>query len=63
MTVYVAFPVLVTTAIFSMDIVHPSHPWAMIPVVLVVAFVLNILIANNLDRLGAVWDRIIQALP
>ena len=62
MTVYVAFPVLVTTAIFSMDIVHPYHPWAIVPVVFAIAFVLNLTIAYVLDRPEEVWRRIRQAL-
>ncbi|KAJ8114938.1 hypothetical protein OPT61_g3298 [Boeremia exigua] len=50
MTVYIAFPVLVTTAIFSMDIVTPEQPWAVLGGVLVIAFFLNVLIANLVEQ-------------
>jgi CBS-domain-containing membrane protein len=58
MTVYVAFPVLVTTAIFSMDIVTPKQPWAVLGGVLVTAFVLNVLIANLLEQPWAQPDAV-----
>lgn len=64
MTVYVAFPVLVTTAIFSMDIVTPEQPWAVLPGVLVIAFFLNLVIANTIEQPWAqpreLWQRLRQ---
>jgi hypothetical protein len=62
MTVYVAFPVLCTTAIFSMDIVTPKQPWAVLGGVLVTAFFLNVLIANVVEQPWAqpreIWRRV-----
>lgn len=58
MTVYVAFPVLVTTAIFSMDIVTPKHPWAVLVCVFITAFILNVSIANLLEQPWAQPDAV-----
>ena len=64
MTVYVAFPVLCTTAIFSMDIVTPEQPWAVLGGVLVAAFFLNVLIASVVEQPWAqprkIWRRVRQ---
>ncbi len=62
MTVFVAFPVLVTTAIFSMDIVTPNQPWAALFGVLFIAFFLNALIANLVEQPWAqpqeIWRKV-----
>ncbi len=58
MTVYIAFPLLFTASVFSMDIVRPSYPWAVLACVLVLTFVLNYLIASMIaKRMGVseVW--------
>ena len=67
MTVYVAFPVLVTTAIFSMDIVTPKQPWAVLAGVVIIAFFLNLLIANLIEQPWAqpraIWGKIKEWMP
>lgn len=64
MTVYIAFPVLVTTAIFSMDIVTPEQPWAVLVGVLAIAFCLNLLIAwliaQPFAQPSEIWKRLAQ---
>ncbi|KAF3045538.1 hypothetical protein E8E12_009436 [Didymella heteroderae] len=50
MTVYVAFPVLFTTAIFSMDVVQLDHPWAAFGVVLLLATAMNLIAAKLVTR-------------
>lgn len=46
---YVAFPLLFTTAFFSMSFVNPPYPWAVFVGVLIVVGLVNYIIASLLS--------------
>lgn len=56
MTVYVAFPLLFSTAIFSMDFVTPKYPWAIFFAVLVLTSLLNYVLASQKAGLQTMWS-------
>ncbi|CAO2650561.1 Nn.00g018530.m01.CDS01 [Neocucurbitaria sp. VM-36] len=47
MTVYIAFPLLFTTALFSMDFVQPKYPWVVFFIVLFLTSLVNYMIASQ----------------
>ncbi|KAH7355640.1 hypothetical protein BKA66DRAFT_430008 [Pyrenochaeta sp. MPI-SDFR-AT-0127] len=53
---YVAFPLLFSTAIFSMDFVTPKYPWAIFFAVLVLTSLLNYVLASQKAGLQTMWS-------
>ncbi|KAI8936255.1 hypothetical protein NX059_006677 [Plenodomus lindquistii] len=56
MTVYVAFPLLFTTAAFGMDFVTPKYPWALFFAVLICTSLANWVLATTLASEKAPWE-------
>ncbi|KAH5157993.1 hypothetical protein HBH69_071140 [Parastagonospora nodorum] len=57
MTVYVAFPLLFTTAFFSMSFANPPYPWAVFICVLFMVGVVNYIVAETWGNGGEVMVR------
>jgi hypothetical protein len=63
---YVAFPLLFTTAFFSMDFLHPKLPWLVFFVVLIGTTIVNYFLVPHINllhqwidnRLRTVWTKL-----